>query len=295
MEKRWHLKLARKLSLESTGLLGASNQKMELNNMPSHRQVHPSQETKELSQVHIRAPHVTACAAVHGTGARCAGEEGRGHPVTCPGNEAPFLTSSKVQRGPPPLPHSANSSACLHPISALSPPSTSAWLLSWAAPGRLGFPRGGGRLPWAAVDLGQTRALPQENLHLSSPPPPPAGFSTEAKTRNKRAIKSNEDVLVRTFDWLVPAISPSMPDVQLFAECSYICVLCIKPLWLNLNPWLLYILNQSETSQHLQKLKIYQHIELLLSHEFLICIHSAFTYSWPSLARDLQYSFTIEW
>ena len=105
--------------------------------------------------------------------------------------------------------------------------------------------------------------------------PPHLESSREAKTRNKRVTKSNEKLLVRTFDWLVPPISRNMPDVQLLTVCSYICVLCIKPLWLNLNPWLLYILNKSETSQHLQKFKIYQHIELLLSHEFLICIHQS--------------------
>lgn len=110
-----------------------------------------------------------------------------------------FPNQQQGAEWPPPLPHSANSSACLHPISALS----SHHLRVTAEQGPLGAPAlPTGRRPAtsAAVELEQSRALPEKNLHLSSPPPQPPGFSAEAKTGNKRAIKSREDVLVRTFD-----------------------------------------------------------------------------------------------
>ena len=152
---------------------------------------------------------------VHSTGVLCPGkEESRGSPnhelqcgvCFCPEKEALFSElTPRCRMGQHATAHVHKKFICMY-ISHFSMVTSdirshteaSPGLWTGSSPGLFGLSPGDRR---AASLLQATRAnnraWPESNLHLSFPP---LGFSREAKTRNKRAIKSSEKLLVRTFD-----------------------------------------------------------------------------------------------
>lgn len=161
MEERWHWKVPRKLSLESTGLLGASHQKMKVNH-GLHTDKFILLKRPKTPPKFISGPLMWLCSCSRHS-PRCPGEEGRGHQVTCCGvGSAPvrargsFPNQQQGAEWAGRLCLTLRTHLHVCTPSQRSPPITSAWWLSRALSGLHAWAKAGYPLlqcSWGKAEL----------------------------------------------------------------------------------------------------------------------------------------------